>query len=98
MKPSLRCFIPLLAICMSPIAGFAQAWPAITLDVTAYVDGRDRLIIKGGTLQWRHFDYAAVGWGKCPNYHLHHAGRYSCLDQLQLDSQLAPATSRPDPV
>jgi hypothetical protein len=60
MKLSLRCVIAFLAICMFPFAGFAGE-TTITLDVKAYIDGRDQLIIKGGTLQWHHFDYAAVG-------------------------------------
>ena len=63
MKLSLRCVIAFLAICMFPIAGFAQQ-QTITLDITAYIDGRDQLIIQSETLQWHHFDYAAVGrWG-----------------------------------
>jgi hypothetical protein len=33
----------------------------ITLDVTALVDGRDQLIIRGNTLQWHHLQFAAVG-------------------------------------
>jgi len=33
----------------------------ITLDVRAFIDGRDQLIISQNTLQWHHFDYAAVG-------------------------------------
>jgi len=63
MKLSLRCVIAFLAICMFPIAGFAED-QTITLDITAYIDGRDQLIIHGNTLQWHHFDFAAVGrWG-----------------------------------
>jgi len=33
----------------------------ITLDVRAFTDGRDLLIIRGNSLQWDHLDYAAVG-------------------------------------
>ena len=33
----------------------------VTLDVQAYTDGRDDLIIQGNTLQWDHFDFAAPG-------------------------------------
>ena len=33
----------------------------VTLDVSAYIDGRDELIIQGNTLQWDHFDFAAPG-------------------------------------
>ncbi len=33
----------------------------ITLDVQAYIDGRDRLHFQGGSLWWEHFDYAVVG-------------------------------------
>ena len=62
MKLSLRCVIAFLAICMFPIAGFAED-QTITLDITAYIDGRDQLIIQGNTLQWHHFDFQAVGRG-----------------------------------
>src|SRR5262249_46783369 len=31
------------------------------IDIKAFIDGRDLLIIKNGTLQWDHLDYAAVG-------------------------------------
>jgi len=44
--------------------GPAVAQPAvdvITLDVRAFIDGRDQLIIRGETLQWHHFDFAAPG-------------------------------------
>jgi hypothetical protein len=33
----------------------------ITIDIQAFIDGRDQLIIQGNTLQWDHIDYAAVG-------------------------------------
>ena len=33
----------------------------ITIDIQAYVDGRDLLVIQGSTLQWEHLDFAAVG-------------------------------------
>lgn len=33
----------------------------ITVEIEAMIDGRDWLIITGNTLQWHHFDYAAVG-------------------------------------
>lgn len=34
---------------------------AYTLVVDAYIDGRDDLVLLGGTAQWLHLDYAAVG-------------------------------------
>jgi hypothetical protein len=36
-----------------------------TIEIEAMIDGRDWLTITGNTLQWRHFDFAAVGrhWG-----------------------------------
>jgi len=37
---------------------FAEVW---MLNIQALIDGRDQLIIQGNTLQWHHFDYAAVG-------------------------------------
>jgi len=45
----------LLAVCSA--AGAAE----IVVDTKAYIDGRDRLILRGETLQWHHFDHAAVG-------------------------------------
>jgi hypothetical protein len=32
-----------------------------TLNVRALIDGRDQLIIRSNTLEWHHFDFAAVG-------------------------------------
>lgn len=46
-----------LIAALAPLA--AHAAPFIR--IVAYVDGRDQLIIQGNTLQWHHFDYAAVG-------------------------------------
>jgi hypothetical protein len=60
MQLSLRRVIAFLAICMFPIAGFA-AEQTLTLDITAYIDGRDHLIIRGGSLLWHHLDFAAPG-------------------------------------
>ncbi len=34
---------------------------ATTLDIVAYIDGRDRLHFKGDSLWWEHLDFAAVG-------------------------------------
>ncbi|MDP6546228.1 MAG: PEP-CTERM sorting domain-containing protein [Phycisphaerae bacterium] len=48
--------ISLIAVCSSPVLG-ADA----SLFVEALIDGRDQLIIKGNTLRWEHFTYAAVG-------------------------------------
>lgn len=31
------------------------------IDIQAHIDGRDQLILKGNTIQWHHFDFAAVG-------------------------------------
>ena len=33
----------------------------ITYDIQAYIDGADILVIQGGTLQWQHQSFAAVG-------------------------------------
>lgn len=38
-----------------------KAIPLLNLDVQAHIDGRDQLIIRDDTLQWHHFDFAAVG-------------------------------------
>jgi hypothetical protein len=43
----------------------AASADTISLDIRAYIDGRDLLVIQGDTMQWHHLDYAAVGrWGK----------------------------------
>ncbi|WP_143301662.1 hypothetical protein, partial [Candidatus Entotheonella palauensis] len=47
------------------IVSFAQLdlefLPLDAIEVTALIDGRDQLIIEGNTMQWHHFDFAAVG-------------------------------------
>jgi hypothetical protein len=40
----------------------------ITIDVQAFIDGRDLLVIQGNTLQWDHLDYSAVGLWNGSNY------------------------------
>lgn len=42
----------------STAAAFATP---LVLEVEAFVDGRDHLLIQGATVQWHHFDFAAVG-------------------------------------
>jgi len=37
------------------------AYAETVIDIEAHIDGRDQLIINRNTLQWHHFDYAAVG-------------------------------------
>lgn len=46
-------------------ANMCFATTTVIVDVKAMIDGRDQLIITWNTLQWRHYDYAAVGrhWG-----------------------------------
>ena len=39
----------------------SRAADTATLNMTAYIDGRDQLVIQGDTLQWRHLDFCAVG-------------------------------------
>lgn len=41
--------------------GLPPAANAYTLDIDAYIDGRDWLILQGNTAQWLHLDFAAVG-------------------------------------
>ncbi len=55
-----RCLLVLGLLCCAFSGGIASA-NTITIDVSAYIDGRDQLIIKDDTLQWHHLDYAAVG-------------------------------------
>jgi len=54
-----RCAVVLLAMGLG-LAESVQA-SSETLEVSALIDGRDQLIIRGNTLQWHHFDFAAVG-------------------------------------
>jgi hypothetical protein len=56
-------FISTVLIVISVISCITESAKAVTatIDVKAYIDGRDWLIISGNTLQWHHFDYAAVG-------------------------------------
>ena len=35
--------------------------PKMTITIRAFIDGRDRLVIRGSTLQWQHLEWAAVG-------------------------------------
>ena len=32
-----------------------------SIEIQAHIDGRDHLLLKGDTMQWHHFDFAAVG-------------------------------------
>ena len=42
----------------------ARAADTINLNITAYIDGQDLLVVQGNTLQWHHLDFCAVGiWG-----------------------------------
>src|SRR5579872_1091445 len=55
--------VGLLALIFATCFCFTQPASAdtVTIDVRAFIDGRDLLIIKGHTLQWHHLDNAAVG-------------------------------------
>lgn len=52
--------IAVLLILLLP-ATTVKAIPLLDLNVQAHIDGRDQLIIREDTLQWHHFDFAAVG-------------------------------------
>lgn len=54
----LSMFLTIFWLSLSPINAHAAA---IVLEIEALIDGRDQLIIQGNTLQWHHFDFAAVG-------------------------------------
>ncbi len=46
--------------------GAEQSPPALNegdmaIEIEAVIDGRDHLVIQGGTIQWRHYDWAIVG-------------------------------------
>lgn len=42
-------------------AWIGQAQDTITVDIRDWQDGRDWLILQGGTVQWEHFDYTVPG-------------------------------------
>jgi hypothetical protein len=44
-----------------PNAAVEDTLRGVTVDIRAFIDGRDQLIMQGDTLQWHHFDFAAVG-------------------------------------
>jgi hypothetical protein len=59
MLDFVRCLVVLMALEFGLSTGaFAGT---TTLQISALIDGRDQLVIQGSTLQWHHFDYAAVG-------------------------------------
>jgi hypothetical protein len=56
-----RWFVSAASLMALALPTVAAAADIITLDIRAFVDGRDLLIIRGNTLQWDHRDFAAVG-------------------------------------
>ena len=54
---SLIAVIGFVTLCFAVSVGATT----IELDIKAYIDGRDLLIIHENTLQWHHLDFAAVG-------------------------------------
>jgi len=62
--------VVLLAISLLYLAlGLTSASASLlTISIQAYIDGRDQLIINDNTLQWHHFDMAAVGRHGGHNY------------------------------
>jgi hypothetical protein len=66
MKPSILkrnnfYLIGLLLIVPAPVLLLSPAATALTFGIEAHIDGRDQLIFQRNTLQWHHFDFAAVG-------------------------------------
>ena len=55
-----RPFTLLILVVLFALATYAKA-ATIVVTVTALIDGRDQLILQNNTMQWHHFDYAAVG-------------------------------------
>ncbi|MGA2265825.1 MAG: PEP-CTERM sorting domain-containing protein [Phycisphaerae bacterium] len=52
-------------VALAAAVSAASANITMSLDIRAYTDGRDLLVIQGDTMQWHHLDFAAVGrWGK----------------------------------
>ena len=44
-----------------PLVDIDSAKPVVRIGIEAHIDGRDRLAIKGDTMQWHHLSAAAVG-------------------------------------
>jgi hypothetical protein len=59
MKLSACTFLLILFTCSGAVASDWATGQFV--QIGAHIDGRDRLIIQGNTLQWHHFDFAAVG-------------------------------------
>jgi len=57
MKKFIYLISALFMVCL--IGAFAHA--EMVIEIEAHIDGLDRLIIKGNTLQWHHLEFAAVG-------------------------------------
>jgi len=49
------------AAILSAIAASTADAGVMALTIRAMIDGRDQLVLRGGTAQWHHLDYAAVG-------------------------------------
>ena len=58
IRRGLSAFIAFAWLALSPISAHAAAF---VVEIEALIDGRDQLIVQGNTLQWHHFDFAAVG-------------------------------------
>ncbi len=58
MKPALL-FLSLAAA--GALAASPAAASVITIDIRAFTDGRDLLLLQGDTVQWHHLDFAAPG-------------------------------------
>lgn len=55
---SIFCLLTIAALMVIYLPGFAQAY---TINIRAYFDGFDQLIIRQNTLQWQHFYCYPVG-------------------------------------
>lgn len=54
-------WLPYTIAALASTLAVAPASAAITMNIQAFIDGRDLLVIQGNTMQWHHLDYAAVG-------------------------------------
>ncbi len=63
-RPKGRWVWVMLITCSLLLPVGSRAADTITLNITAYIDGQDLLVVQGNTLQWHHLDFCAVGlWG-----------------------------------
>jgi hypothetical protein len=70
MKRTFRLAVVAFAVflCAGLFAAGSGSASTMTIDVQAFIDGRDQLVIQGSTLNWYHYDHQAPGKWNGNNY------------------------------